>query len=162
MGLSPMSIGSLAAGAFNVRADASKFLVILDSWDYDLGAWSKVSGLSVTWDSCEYRIGDTMTHYAAPGVPKYTKVKLTRAACVDSMVVQQWLAETQKKPRPFSGSIRLMTSLGVPLVTWTFKELFPVGWSIGDFDSKAANVVTESLELAHTGFLSDDKLPSLF
>lgn len=153
MGLSPRSVGALAAGAFNVRADSSKFLVILDNSDYDLGAWSKAAGLGVSWDPCEYRRGEKMDIWLAPGVPKYSKIALSRAACVDSRTVQKWLKKTQEKPRPFSGTLMLLSPIGIPLVEWTLESFFPTAWRIGDFDSKAANVVVETLELAHTGFL---------
>jgi phage tail-like protein len=156
MALGARSLSSLAAGAFNLRGDSSKFLVVFDDSDYDLGAWSKASGLSVSWDSLEYRSGDSNDVWAVPGQPKYSKVSLSRATCPDTGFVQEWLAETRKKPKVFSGSIKLMTWIGLPLCEWTLKEFFPVGWKIADLDSKAATIVMETLEIAHTGFLDDD------
>lgn len=150
------SIASLAAGMFNMRGDSSKFLVVFDNSTYDLGAWSKVSGLSVSWDACEYRNGDTKEIWTAPGLPKYSKLSLSRATCPDSMTVQEWLADTSKNPKPFSGNVQLLSWVGIPLVEWSFKRLFPVGWKIADFETKAATVVIETLDLAHTGFLNDD------
>lgn len=154
MGMSPGKIGSLAGDLFNIRADASKFLIIFDNSDFDLGAWSKASGLGVTWDACEHRVGSDMDIWIAPGPPKYSKISLSRSACVDSRTVQKWLRTTQEKPRLFSGALMLMSPIGLPLVEWELKEFFPTGWRIGDFDSKAANVVIETLELSHTGFIS--------
>jgi phage tail-like protein len=150
------SIASLAAGLFNMRGDSSKFLVVLDDGAYDLGAWSKVTGLNVQWEPCEYRCGDHMQVWSAPGIPKYGKLSLSRATCPDSMTVQEWLAETAKNPKPFSASIRLLSWAGVALVSWEIKSLYPTGWRIADFETKAATVVIETLDLVHTGFLNDD------
>ena len=51
MALGARSMGSLVAGEFNLRGDSSKFLVVFDDGDYDLGSWSRVSGLNVSWDA---------------------------------------------------------------------------------------------------------------
>ena len=151
------SIGPLEA--LNVRGSASKFLVVFDSFEYDLGSWSKVSGLGVSWEACEYRRGKEeskdMPIFLAPGPPKYSKVALHRAACLDSETVQSWLKATQRKPRLFSGAVMLLSPVGLPLVEWRLEAFFPTAWRIGDFDSKAANVVIETLEIAHTGFLDN-------
>jgi len=151
------SIASLAAGMFNMRGDSSKFIVVFDRADYDLGAWSKVGGLSVSWDACEYRNGDNRNIWNAPGLAKYNKITLSRATCPDSMTVQEWLADTSKDPKPFSGSIQLLSWIGIPLVKWELKAFFPTSWKIADFETKAATVVIETLELMHTGFLDDDQ-----
>lgn len=149
------SIGALAAGAFNLRADSSRFVVAFDRGAYDLGSWSKVSGLSVSWEPVVYCNGANATIWSAPGPAKYLKISLTRAVCVDSEAVQDWLEETRKDPKPFSGGIALLSPIMVPLMTWTLRSFYPIGWKIADFDSKAATVVTETLDLAHSGFLDN-------
>ncbi len=156
MPLGARSLGSLAAGMFNLRGDSSKFLVVIDDGRYDLGSWSRVTGLAVTWDPIEVRVGDRSEPWIAPGLPKYSKVTLSRATCPDSEVVQEWLAETSEEPEVFSGSIKLMNWLGIPLCEWTLKRFVPIGWKIADFETKAATIVLETLELVHTGFLDDD------
>lgn len=148
------SIGALAAGAFNLRADSSRFVVVFDRGKYDLGSWSKVGGLGVTLDTVEYRSGASQAVWSAPGSAKFAKLTLSRAVCVDSEAVQDWLKETRKDPKPFSGSIALLSPLLVPLMSWTLSAFFPVGWKITELDSKAASVVIETLELAHSGFLN--------
>jgi phage tail-like protein len=156
MALGARSMSSLVAGQFNLRGDSSKFLVVFDDGDYDLGSWSRVSGLNVAWDAVEYRSGDSNQVWTAPGVAKYQKLSLSRATCPDSTFVQQWLAETSRNPKVFSGSIKLLSWAGVPLCEWTLKAFVPIGWKIADFETKAATVVVETLDLSHTGFLDDD------
>lgn len=150
------SLASMAAGQLGLRGDSSRFLVIFDDAEYDLGSWSRVGGLGVTWDLVEYRSGDTNQIWAMPGNAKYSKLSLSRATSMDSSKVQQWLVETNRNPRVFSGCIQLQTIVGLPLVQWDLKQFIPVGWKIADVESKAATVVMETLDLAHTGFLADD------
>lgn len=156
MALGARSIGSLVAGEFNLRGDSSKFLVVFDDGKYDLGSWSKVGGLGVTWDAVEYRSGDSNQVWSMPGIARYEKITLSRATCPDSQLVQEWLAETSRKPQVFSGCIKLLTWIGLPLCEWPLKSFVPVGWRIADLETKSATVVTETLTLAHTGFLDDD------
>lgn len=156
MALGARSVGSLVSGQFNLRGDSSKFLVVFDDADYDLGSWSRVSGLSVAWDTLEYRSGDTNQVWTAPGIPKYSKISLSRATCPDSSFVQEWLAETSRDPKVFSGSLKLLSWAGVPLCEWTLKAFVPIGWRIADLETKQATLVVETLDLAHSGFLGDD------
>jgi phage tail-like protein len=156
MALGARTVSSLAAGQFNLRGDSSKFLVVIDDGDYDLGSWSKVSGLGVTWDTVEYRVGDSTRIWAAPGQRKYAKISLSRATGLDSQAVQKWLADTARWPQAYSGSIKLLTWAGVPLCEWKLQTFVPIGWKVADLETKSATVVVETLELAHCGFLEDD------
>jgi phage tail-like protein len=135
---------------------AHRFLVAIDNPTYNLGTWSKVSGLSVSWARSEYRVVDPGNQlWVLPGNSKYENIKLSRAACLDSQKVQQWLAQTTKNPAPLSGAIMLVDWVGLPVVTWPLNHFFPIGWSIVEFDADQGKPAIETLELAHTGFLAD-------
>jgi phage tail-like protein len=137
------------------------FIVVVDNPMYDLGTWSKVQGLKVSWNQCEHRTGDMGNQsWSLPGTTKYERIKLSRAACPDSQVVQQWLAATSFSPTPLSGTIMLLDVGGMPLVHWQLNEFFPVAWSIVDFDSDQGKPAIETLELVHGGFLADETAPS--
>ncbi|MGI8667144.1 MAG: phage tail protein [Jatrophihabitans sp.] len=143
---------------------ANQFVVFIDHSDYDLGSWSKASGLSVRWDFCDYRIPSQPNYvWLSPGTPKYTPVKLSRAACSDSNTVQKWLANTtsaMSPHQPLSGAIQLIDMVGAPVVEWTLKEFFPIAWDIKEFDAGGNGVALETLELIHSGFLnSEARLP---
>jgi phage tail-like protein len=136
-----------------------RFAVAIDRSQYDLGSWASASGLSVRWNIAEYKVGDEPNNsWILPGTTKYENIKLRRAACSDSATVQTWLRSTSRSPQPLSGSVQLIDWLGFPVVEWRLNEFFPVGWSIAEFDASAAKPALETLELAHTGFLSDDQL----
>ncbi|MEU9255931.1 phage tail protein [Streptomyces sp. NPDC048270] len=139
---------------------AHSFTVAIDRCQYELGDWASASGLNVTWQTCEYRTGDNWNHpLVFPGVPKYQKIKLSRAACADSQVVQEWLTETSVRNVPLTGAVSLVNWLGVRTVTWEIREFFPAAWGIGEFNAAQGKVAMETLELVHTGFLNDDFAP---
>lgn len=132
------------------------FVVQIDKSSYDLGTWQSASGLSVKWTKCEYRPSEQgNTLYVWPGPISYSNIKLARAACSDSETVQEWLAKNAMKPKPLTGAIQLMDWLGFKVVEWTLRAFVPVGWEIGGFNATDGKPAIESLELAHTGFLSD-------
>ena len=136
------------------------FVVLIDKSTYDLGTWYRVQGLSVKWQECKYRVGDQGNQlWILPGNTDYPNIKLSRAACADSQVVQAWLASTSLNPVPHSGVIMLMAYGGVPVVHWRLNEFFPIKWSIVDLDADSAKPAIETLELAHTGFLYDESVP---
>ncbi|MEU9663568.1 phage tail protein [Streptomyces chartreusis] len=154
------SINALGKAAFGQVSMSHQFLVEIDNSDYDLGTWSSVSGLSVSWQSCEFRDGENWNHsWIYPGLPQYPKVKLSRAACEDSQIVQDWLVTTSRRNEPQTGAISLIDWLGMKVVSWELKEFFPAAWGIGEFDAGASRVALETLELIHTGFLGDEFQP---
>jgi phage tail-like protein len=143
-------------GFFEVTGISHRYVVTIDDEKYDLGSWSKVSGLKVKWDVYRYKAGDSNDVLNYVGDPTYEKIQLSRAVCYDSQVVQKWLASQSGQHKPLSGSIMLIDSLGLKLVGWELKQFFPVGWSVADFDSAASKVAIETLDLVHAGFLNDD------
>jgi phage tail-like protein len=152
---------STLATAFLPVGMAHRFVVSIDYPEYDLGTWSRVSGLQVSWNVCEYRVGDQGNQsWVIPGTTKYSNIKLSRAACADSQTVQMWLAQTSANPAPLSGAITLVmpTSL-IPIAQWRLNEFFPIAWSISDFDADQGKTAIETLELTHGGFLFDESLP---
>src|SRR5215475_11106695 len=125
---------------------AHHFLVVIDHPTYDLGTWSRASGLSVSWARCEYRVCDPGNQlWVLPGNSKYENTKLSRAACPDSQTVQLWLAQTTKNPAPLSGAIMLVNWQGFPVVQWQLTQFFPIGWSIVEFDADHGKPAIETL-----------------
>ncbi|MFE8977716.1 phage tail protein [Streptomyces cyaneofuscatus] len=139
---------------------AHRFSVAIDRSHYELGDWASASGLHVSWHIAEYRAGDSWNHpLIFPGVPQYQRIKLSRAACQDSQVVQEWLTETAMRNEPLTGAVSLVNWQGVRTVTWELKEFFPTAWGINEFSAAQGSVAMETLEIVHTGFLDDDFAP---
>jgi phage tail-like protein len=160
MALMPGPLGALeeaVGGAVAMVGMNHRYTVLIDNFAYHFGDWSKVTGLSVTWQQVEYRVGEYGNQvWIYPGTTKYEPITLSRAAGPYSRVVKSWLAQTSKKMQPQSGTIQLVDYLGIPLVQWRLSEFFPIAWSVESFDASGAKPVIETLKLAHTGFLEDD------
>ncbi|WP_331730317.1 phage tail protein (plasmid) [Kitasatospora sp. NBC_00070] len=142
---------------FDSLALANRFQVVLDG-EIDLGYWSTVSGLDVSWTLCEYRAGDAgNSRLFYPGATKYSDVQLTRAACADSQTVQRWLSSGSLSLQKWSGTIYLGNTEAQSVMTWTLINVMPLKWAIEKFDANASKVAIETLTLVHEGFLADDR-----
>lgn len=130
-----------------------RFVVCIDRGDYDLGSWTRVSGLQVSWGTVGYRPGENDDETVYSGRISYPNITLARAACADSATVKAWLARTAHNPEALSGAVQMLDFAGQPVVTWELTRFFPVSWAITGFDSTSARPAIEELQLAHTGFL---------
>ena len=128
--------------------------------EYNLGSWSKAEGLDVTWDMAEYRAGDNGNdRWYFPGNTKYTNIKLLRAVSDETQKVRKWLNENSFDSAPFVGVIKVLDAHGKDIAgaDWQLRDVIPVKWSVGGFDAGASSVSIETLELAHKGFLDDER-----
>lgn len=136
----------------------NRFLVTaMGGWE--LGYFSKVEGLKVTWEMPDYRAGDSGNQRLfAPAYTKYPDVKLTRAAHpTDSPKVQKFLADNSTKHEYGIITIALYGPHNdAPVVTWECKDAVPLEWSIQSFDSTSSNIALETFVFTHNGFLADD------
>jgi phage tail-like protein len=158
-----MSLGSTVNAGMEMFSGVvsmnHRFTVSIDRSSYDLGSWAAAAGLSVRWELCQYRSGDQGNNcWIFPGATKYENIKLKRAACSDSAIVQSWLVATSRSAKPLSGTVQLIDWLGFPVVEWRMNEFFPISWNIAEFDASTAKPAMETLEIAHTGFLLDDRM----
>jgi len=135
-----------------------RFLVKIDASKYDFGSFNTVKGLDVTWDIAEYRAGDAKNErWYFPGVTKYSTIKLERAVDpVGTAGVRKWLESNSFKYEIQSGKIELQDATGKEVTHWTLRHVIPVKWSIVGFDAGQSKVATETLELAHMGFLENE------
>jgi phage tail-like protein len=149
----------MALGDTTMVGMANRFVVVLDgNQTYNLGSWTKVEGLDVTWDVADYRAGDFGNHrWYFPANTKYTNIRLSRAACKDSDTVRKWLKETSFQAKLFDGKIDLCGPDGKPVTTWDLVGVMPAHWSIEGFNAGGSQVSLETLELTHHGFLHDEQ-----
>jgi phage tail-like protein len=133
---------------------AHKF--VLTAGSSNLGAWSKVSGLAVKWDLAEHRIGNSDQYFKYAGVPKFDRLKLSRAAEQSgTTAVKAWLEKVVSTGgTPESGSMKMLNPAGTMITTWTLKEMFPIAWQISEFDASASKVAIETLEIVYAGFFT--------
>jgi len=129
---------------FRVRIDGEK----------DLGAWSKCDGLSVEYEILEYKEGGENAYiHRIPGRAKYQNIKLTRPLNKDSKRVTDWIASLKIEVKRQTAEISALDTEGKPITTWSLEGVYPVKWNGPSMDVGNNQAATETLELAHNGFL---------
>jgi len=138
----------------HAHAQSLRFRVKIDGHG-DLGNWSKCDGLSVEYEVFEYKEGgeNAFVHHI-PGRAKYQNVKLTRPVNKDSTKVANWMATLKVEVKRQTAEIAALDTEGKPIATWNLEGVFPVKWNGPSLDIGANQVATETLELAHNGFLA--------
>jgi phage tail-like protein len=129
-----------------------RFQVTIDA--HNLGNWQKCDGLSVEYDIHEYREGGQNSYvHRLPGRAKYETVKLTRLIDGDTMLVAGWVASVQARLAPGTACISVLDPAGKTVAMWNLMGVFPMRWTGPSLDVSGNQVATETLELAHNGFL---------
>ena len=129
------------------------FSVTIDQ--HDLGAFMTCEGLAVevTVEQREEG-GNNLYIHQLPGRIKYTNVKFTRPVNAESAKVRDWLASMSTGVTRTTAEITALTSDGQKVASWGLTGVFPVKWQGPSFSLDSPKVATETLELAHHGFLS--------
>jgi phage tail-like protein len=139
-----------------------RFEVTLDETKINLGSWTKVEGLDVTWEYCEYRAGDKGNYrWYVPGIAKFTTLKLTRAVTKEETPkVKEFLDKNSfgylKSAGGYQGSGGKLTILGPDhkeVCSWELKDVMIVKWQIAGFDATQSKIATETIEIQHQGFV---------
>jgi len=130
-----------------------RFSVTLDEGKIDLGTYTKVDGIKLAFDFCEYRAGDGEERWYYPGFAEFPNIKLSRAVSKETSKVREWLVATREKVEFHSGTINLHDASGEIVTSWTLRHIMPVTWAVTPFDANQSKVAIETLELAHMGFL---------
>jgi phage tail-like protein len=130
-----------------------RFKVIIDGYG-SLGNWGKCEGLQVEYDVHQYKEGGQNGFvHKLPGRASYQNIKLTRPVDSDSAQVAGWLASIQGVVVRQTAQVAILDSEGSLVTAWNFMDVYPVRWSGPTLDVGSNSVATETLELAHNGFL---------
>jgi phage tail-like protein len=129
-----------------------RYLVKLD--EADLGTFSSCEGLGieVVLESREEG-GNNGFVWQLPTRVKYSNVKLTRPVGRDSAKLTAWLASFASGVRRQTATISAMTADRTVVATWNLDGVIPVRWSGPSLNPDSPKVATETVELAHHGFL---------
>jgi len=120
----------------------------------DIGNWQKCEGLSVEYEIFEYSEGGENSYvHRLPGRAKYQNIKLTRLIDLDSAAVAMWLASMQVRMVPGTARISVLDPSGIAVANWQLAGVYPVRWTGPSLDVGSNQWATETLELAHNGFL---------
>jgi phage tail-like protein len=130
-----------------------RFKVTIDG-HVELGNWQKCDGLTVEYDVHEYQEGGQNGYvHRLPGRAKYQSIKLTRLVDGSSMAVAIWLASVQARIVRGTARIAVLDPAGSTVAEWNLIDVFPMRWTGPSLDVGGNQVATETLELAHNGFL---------
>lgn len=143
---------------------AMRFNVTIEG--LDLGDWSSCKGLEMTakihkeYDPGQYAYERLLFADAA-----YPIVKLERAIDASSAKVREWVSSKlspwrQPAAIPFgsfflgeSATITLLDAGWQEVTSWELRNVYPAAWRGPSLSARKAEVATETLELAHEGFL---------
>ncbi len=151
------SVGLAALGGSPDVAVSVCFLVSIDYMP--LGAFNGCEGLGIEV-VCETREegGNNGMVWNLPTRIKYSNVKLTRPLTWQSQLTTGWFNTYARRTQKHTAIIAALTPEGSPVGTWALNGVLPVRWSgpkLGVMDNA---VSTETLELAHEGFISSGLL----
>ncbi len=129
------------------------FSVVIDN--NELGSFNSCEGLG-----CEVLLeqreegGVNDFVWQLPTRIKYSNVKLSRPVGAGSEKLTSWLASFATQASRHTATIVAMTADGRKVATWNLQGVIPVRWSGPSLNPDSPKVATETIELAHHGFLS--------
>jgi phage tail-like protein len=135
-----------------------RFKVSLD--DQDLGEFASCEGLG-----CEVVLetreegGNNGYVWQLPTRLKYPNIKLTRPLGRDTEKIAKWLSSLQAGYTRKTGTIVAMRADGKVIATWGLLDVIPVRWTGPALTPDQPKVVTETVEIAHHGFVATGKGP---
>jgi phage tail-like protein len=120
----------------------------------DLGTFNTCTGLSCEVVVEQREEGGTNGYvWQIPSRLQYSNVTLTRPLTPDTAKVARWFASMLKGVVRKTGEIAALRPDGAVLVRWGLLDVVPVRWQGPTFDPSSPQVATETVEIAHHGFV---------
>lgn len=121
-----------------------------------LGHFQSVSGLSHEVEVLTHQEGGVNDRlHKLPGQGSYPNLTL-KLGYVNSQMLENWHARYISKPGLMDRknlSIVLVDDQSREVKRWSFAKCWPVKWEGPEFDASASQIVVETVELAHQGFV---------
>jgi len=135
------------------EAVAVCFSVKIDKQDF--GPFISCEGLG-----CEFVVeqreegGNNGWVWQFPTRIKYTNIKLSRPVTKDTIKIAQWFTKMASGVERHTATIEARNAYNDVIAQWGLVGVIPVRWTGPQLSVENAKVATETLELAHHGFLS--------
>jgi phage tail-like protein len=135
------------------EAVAVCFVVSID--DESLGSFNSCDGLG-----CEFVMeqreegGNNGIVWQLPTRLKYSNVKLSRPVTQKSARIMKWFSDMSSGVKRKTATIEARTLEGTVIARWSLVGVVPVRWTGPQLNADSPKVATETLELAHHGFLT--------
>lgn len=123
--------------------------------DASLGTFSTCEGLG-----CEVVLeareegGNNRFVWQLPTRIKYSTIKLTRPLGAETAKIVSWLTGVAAGYKRATATIQARTTAGKVVAEWHLDGVVPVRWTGPSLSGDQAKVLTETIEIAHHGFLS--------
>ena len=117
-------------------------------------SFQEVSGLENEAQPIEYRHGDNpqFSTIKMPGIVKTSNVTLKKGIFDKNSQIFKWFGEVKMNTiKRETVIIQLLDESGVPTMTWTLANAWPVKITGTDLQSEGNEVAIESIEIAHEG-----------
>jgi len=120
----------------------------------NLGTFASCEGLGceVVMETREEG-GNNFSVWQLPTRLKYPNVKLTRPLGKDTEKLAGWISTMATGYQRKTAIIEAMRANGTTVAKWSLYDVVPVRWSGPSLSPDQPKVVTETLEIAHHGFL---------
>jgi phage tail-like protein len=129
------------------------FAVELDEKSIGVFSTCEGLGLEVVMEQREEGGNNTMV-WQLPTRMKYTNIKLSRPIGKDSHKLTDWITKALHGIKPTTAVISAMSVDGEEVVAkWSLDGVVPVRWTGPSLNLDSPKVFTETLEIAHHGFL---------
>ncbi|WP_322753273.1 MULTISPECIES: phage tail protein [unclassified Frankia] len=136
-------------------ANSLRFDVVIDG--VDLGAFTAIEGLEASYEVKTYdEGGENGFQHQLLGRVHYQNLKLTRPVDGSTKGLSGWFSSFRREGsgRPAVATIVAFNDNREPVAEWTMMGVCPVRYSGPHLSTDQAKVATETLELAHQGFLA--------
>jgi phage tail-like protein len=133
---------------------ALRFLVKAD--DCTIGRFAHCHGLSAEYEIEEYAEGGQNAFvHKLRGRMRYPNLVLSRGITHESGLMD-WFLQTKRAGERGNISVSLLGPDGKPVRRWGFEGAFPVRWEGPVLNARSHTAATETLEIAHRGFVVQD------
>jgi phage tail-like protein len=133
---------------------ALRFLVKAD--DCTIGRFAHCHGLSAEYEIEEYAEGGQNAFvHKLRGRMRYPNLVLSRGITHESGLMD-WFLQTKQAGERGNISVSLLGPDGKPVRRWGFEGAFPVRWEGPVLNARSHTAATETLEIAHRGFVVQD------
>jgi phage tail-like protein len=120
----------------------------------DLGEWNTCDGLGCEVDLEQHREGGNNDFvWQLPSSLRYSNITLTRPLTSQTRKVTTYLAALTDRVRRGTAQIAARRPDKAVLVQWGLADVVLVRWTGPSFDPNRNEIASETIELAHHGFL---------
>lgn len=100
--------------------------------------------------------GENRFKHRVPNRPSYGNLILKRGMLTDSKLIA-WFRNAVEHFifLPIDLRVTLLNESHEPLQSWTFRNAWPVKWSVSEFNAQENGLVSETIELAYSYFKRD-------